>query len=511
MTTISKQNFANQNAGKSIDLDKLSRNDAAKAQAEQGGLTVDQLRRADTNRDGKLDTDEAFKVADNFDRDGNANTLVAVDRAGQATPAGKAVNALGLLMQNRDVQGQAGSTPPPRTRSNDDVLFVGMNPPTRESAGAPYEAQQLRNAGANLSSVLPGKEADHIKVGGRDYDLNDDGQRLGFARTLGLPADQTQKIADAIGAGNSNAKDELAGIAQQWAKGERGEHMPSRMVISGHNVGSGPWGDGNGQLSWTSLKGLAEAMPRAVGQIEDLNISACYSGGTSSQRTYKDIFPNLKTLWAYSGSAPGTGSGAVQHQAAWERSTRGDGTPESAAERLKDRGMRKAENIFTASGDNVVYQGPPISELQSAVRDGEPAFTRFFTGQDVVQSSQTGPLRDYYGTLQQLLQHPDLSHWQQEDVAHRRDQTIRTLFYGSNVAPRFAQTYRSDLAAGYRAVGMDVPDFAHLSRAEGRQAIEAYRDRLQQGGTSNAATERTLNLLNGLYNLDPQTIPETWI
>jgi hypothetical protein len=275
-------------------------------------------------------------------------------------------------------------------------------------------------------------------------------------------------------------------------------------------VGSGPWGDGNGSLSWTSLKGLAEAMPRAAAQIEDLNISACYSGGTSSQRTYKEIFPNMKTLWAYSGSAPGTGSGAVQHQAAWERATRGDGTPEDAAQRLKDRGMRKAENIFTSSGDNVVYQGPALSDLQQAVRDGEPAFERHFTGQERVTNAQTGPLRDYYNQLQRLLQHPDLSSWSREDVATRRDQTIRTLFYDTNVAPRFAQTYRSDLAAGYRALGMQVPDFAQLSRGEARQAIEQYRDRLAQGG-GNAATERTLQLLNGLYNLDTQVIPENWI
>ena len=76
MTKIQRSDFTGQHAGKSIDLNKLDRQQgsdpATRAKLDEAGVSVDQLRRADSNRDGKLDAAEAFKVADNFDRDEDA-------------------------------------------------------------------------------------------------------------------------------------------------------------------------------------------------------------------------------------------------------------------------------------------------------------------------------------------------------------------------------------------------------------------------------------------------------
>ena len=47
---------------------------------------------------------------------------------------------------------------------------------------------------------------------------------------------------------------------------------------------------------------------------------------TSDPRTligFREMFPKLKTVWAYGDSAPGTWSGAMPHNRRWEGATRG--------------------------------------------------------------------------------------------------------------------------------------------------------------------------------------------
>ncbi|MBN2359761.1 MAG: hypothetical protein JXR83_09930 [Deltaproteobacteria bacterium] len=511
MAKIDRPTFTTQHRGQSIDLQKLRQDQPARTQLEQGGMTVQQLERADRNGDGKIDADEAFNVADDFDRDGSRHSLVATDRAGQPTQAGKAVNALGLLMQNRELQG--GAPQPQRTSNRDDILFVGMNNPTRESAGAPHEIAQLRGRGNSVTAVTDSRLGqDQIAVGGRSYDLKTPEGRAGFVGTLGLPADQAGRVADAIGNGGEGARDELAGIAKVWARAERGGTIPGRLVISGHNVGDGPWGDGNGQLTWDSLKGLADAMPRAAAAVEDLNISACYSGGEANNEKYREIFPNVRTIWAYGGSAPGSGSGATAHQAAWDRVTRGSGSNVAGAvDRLTALGTRKAENIATWTEGDANQSSQSLSELRDAVSYGAYNFRSYFSGERVVENSQTGPLREYYNNVQALLQRSAVTGEQRRELESRRDQTIRTLFYTSNIAPRFQREYGSQIAAGYQALGLTPPDFGTMSRQQAVGAIENFRLHLDQSGSADPAAQRTLQLLNGLWNLDPRTIPNNWI
>lgn len=509
MTKIERPAFTGQHQGQTIDLNKLKQNQAAKTQLEDGGMTTEQLERADKNRDGKIDGDEAFNVADDFDRDGSRSSLVATDRAGAATPAGKALSSLGLLMQNREVQGGL-----PRQPTNDAVLYVGMNNPTLQSSGSPYELQQLRALGLDITGILDSRVGqDKIRVSGQTYDLATADGRTDFVATLGLPAEQSRKVADALAASDPKAKDEMAAIAQVWAKAEHGGTIPSRLIIAGHNVGSGPWGDENGQLYWDPpLKMLAQAMPKAAAAVEDLNISACYSGGEANEAIYRDLFPNLRTIWAYSGSAPGAASGATAHQEAWERATRGSGTDVAGtAQRLASRGVRKADKIATWAEGVAPAQGRSLEELRNNVSYGDYSFRSYFSGETPVADSQSGPLREYYNNLQALLQRTALPGDERRHLESRRDQTIRTLFYTSNVAPSFQHEYGAEIAAGYQALGQTPPNFGTMSRLEAVGAIERYRLLLDQTGNTSAAAQRTLQLLNGLWNLDSRTIPNNWI
>jgi hypothetical protein len=511
MSKISKSNFTSQHRNRAIDINKVDGNAAAKAQLQAGGMSVDQLRAKDTNNDGKIDTNEAWKIADDFDRDGNRNTLIDRRADGTQAPAGKALSQLGLLMQNNDV---SETQTAPAQAPNDDILFVGMNNATRVSAGAQHEINKLRGRGNNVTAVTDSKVGDDkIKVGGTTYDLTTDDGRKGFANTLGLPAEQSQKIADAIGTASRDGKDELAGIAQVWAKGERGEKMPSRMVLSGHHVGSAVWGDGNGELSWKALQNLSNAMPNAAKQVEDVHIAACYSGGASKWNKYKSIFPNAKTIWAYSGSAPGAGSGATHHEAAWDTATRGRRTNVAGAiDRMQDRGWRKADNAVSwAAGDTGDYNGPSLDSLRGQVSSSEHVFESRFTGQQNVTDQQGGPLRQHYNGIQAMLQHPGLTGSERENLEGRRDQTIRTIFYDSHIKHRFQEAYGSDIGAGYSAMGMQAPDYGNLSRGDALNQIRQFQEAVANNPNPPAAATQALEHLNGLWNLDSQTIPQNWI
>jgi hypothetical protein len=372
--------------------------------------------------------------------------------------------------------------------------------------------KHLRDRGAKVTSVTDSRAGDDkVQAGGRVHDLTGRAGIDGFVGTLGLPAEQSAKIADAIESAGPDARDELAGIAQVWARGEKGESVPSRMVLSGHHAGSQIWGDDNGVLSWTSLRKLTDAMPKAAAQVEDLHLAACYSGGDHAESRYKGMFPNAKTVWAYSGSAPGTWSGAFSHLSAWEGATRGRETGiAKAADGLVRRGVRKADSI-DARGPGEARVSVPLADLEARARTAEAAFEPHFKGEQTVTDSQRGPLRDYYNSLQNLLQHPGLADDRRAQLEGRRDQTLRTLFYDSHIKGRFQATHGAQVAEGYRALGLAPPDFSRLSRADAMTAIGTFEAKLAETGAPPASAAAAHQLLNGLWNLDPRIIPSNWI
>ncbi|MEW5741432.1 MAG: LysM domain-containing protein [Myxococcota bacterium] len=391
-------------------------------------------------------------------------------------------------------------------RSNNDILMVGMN------ETAKYEAQQLRGRGQNVTLISDAKENDKISARGVTHDLSTQEGAMAFALTLGLPADQTAKIADVIHNSGADSRDELAQLAQVWAGAEKGGQIPSRLMLSGHNVGSGVWGDDNGMLRFDTLGKLAEAMPRAARSVEDLHLAACYSGGQPLMEKYRAIFPNAKTIWAYSGSAPGSYSGAVPHQSRWENATRGTRTD---LDRAIAEHTRKGENVAVwtvTHGYNDGRPPAPLSEVRAAVESNQPTYQRFQSGQEAVADPQTGPLRDFYNQVQRLLQHPELPAAERPALEAQRDSTIRLLYYSKTVAPKFAEHHASAIRAGFEAVGMAPPDFKTLSRADALAQIAQFEEKLAGTSPRPAAGDRLLPLLtSGLRDLKPSHIPEAWV
>lgn len=408
---------------------------------------------------------------------------------------------------------QTPATPEPAQgwapKSNNDIVMVGMN------ESAKYEAQQLRGRGANVTLISDAKVNDTIttRSGGvsTTHDLSTTEGATAFALTLGLPAEQTAKIADAIHGASTDARDELAQLAQVWAGAERGGQIPSRLMLSGHNVGSGVWGDDNGMLRFDTIGKLAEAMPRAARSVEDLHLAACYSGGEPLMEKYRAMFPNVKTIWAYSGSAPGSYSGAVPHQSRWETATRGT---RADLDRAIAQATRKGENVAVWTVDHGYNDGrppAPLSEVRATVERGQATFERYLSGQDAVRDSQTGPLRDYYNDVQRLMQHPELPAGEHAALEAVRDTTIRLLYYGS-IAPKFADAHGAAIRAGFESLGLAVPDFKSLSRADAMAQVARFEAALSAATPRPAAAEQLLpRLTDGLRDLKPNQIPESWV
>ena len=91
-----RNSFARQHAGQTLDLGKVANDPNARRALEQAGVSLDKLRQADRDGTGLIDAGEAFRVADDFDRDGNSATLNV-----GGTRAGRALQALSQALEPR--------------------------------------------------------------------------------------------------------------------------------------------------------------------------------------------------------------------------------------------------------------------------------------------------------------------------------------------------------------------------------------------------------------------------
>ena len=381
------------------------------------------------------------------------------------------------------------------------IVHIGLNKYAQDEARVLNDAN--RGAGGAKSVRQRGHEQDVVTRDGARYDLSLGEGVTGFVGTLQVPQAVAEQIEDLLSDTGGKAKDEMAGVVEVYLQAEQGIRSMDRLVLSGHSVGSQIWGDDNGTIRFDMFERLRDIFPNAANQVKHLMVSACYAGGERNLERFHDMFPSLESIWAYSGSSPGTWSGAIPHLESWETATEDkDGTD---VERSLASGTRKAENVATWNIEDG-YQGDKpfsISDLERDLAGQESTFERFFNGQEEVTNTQAGPLRDYYNLLQRLVQHPELDGARATQLEARRDLTIRLLYF-SLCAGKFGDHYGRQLSEGYAEVGMAVPDFASLSRANALAAIEAF----EAAGGGGAALDL---LQRGLRDMDNEVIPTNWV
>jgi len=387
-------------------------------------------------------------------------------------------------------------------RSSDAIVFIGLN------HSASREVQELRRLHNQVAFIGPSKEPDKVQVGQRIYDLRVPDQQAAFLSALKVSATQSDIISDALGGESWNRHSEIAQLAVIWARVEKGERPPGRMVISGHHSGAGLfWGDGKIMLSSANVRTLAKAFPRSASAVEDLHLAACYSAVDLTE--WLTVFPGLQTIWAYSGSAPGTDKGAALHLRFWDRATRGSAY---SIDRSKVEGTRKGHNVAIWSQRYGLQTATieSLDTLRQHLLSAEPQFGSFFEGDISVVDTETGPLRDIYNFIQAILQHTDLPEAERPMMERRREVTVRLLHYDSSIKRNFAVNYRSQIEAGYSALKMPIPDFSQLSRKQALSAVSAFTKNLN-AASPQAAAQLGLLLTKGLRDLDQQYIPITWI
>ena len=389
-------------------------------------------------------------------------------------------------------------------KSNDKVLFVAMN--NSDAHRSTLESDALKARGTNVTVIKDAAKDDTLN----GLDLSKPEGATAFALTLGLPAEQTKKIAEVLVNAGPDARDELAQIAQQWAVAEKGGQAPSRLVLSGHHVGYGVYGENNGKLDWPTVGALAEAMPRGARCVEDLMIAGCYSGGESAMEKYTAMFPGAKTIVAYDGSSPGASSGATAHQKAWEKLTRGssEGITKKAFE-----GMRKGENVTVWTKTHGFDNGSPraaLADLKTRQTQLEAGFRSALDGSTSIPDTQRGPVRDYYNATQRLIQHPETTPAERKTLEATRDQTIRLIFYAP-VSTRFQEAYATKIDAGYRAVGLTPLNFKTMTRGQALASIAEFQAKLAANPAAGDAATKLGTVLADFGELKPSLIPETWI
>ncbi|MBK7862017.1 MAG: hypothetical protein IPJ65_26040 [Archangiaceae bacterium] len=390
-----------------------------------------------------------------------------------------------------------------------DVLFFGMNKFTST------EARAVKTSSNDVKVIKDAPKDDTITVGrgraAQTFDLTTDAGRQGFVKTLGLPKKQGDDIEKILKGASSDTRDELAQLAQAWAVGEKGGVVPGRMVLSGHSIGNVLWGGEhdargrstfeNGMMQREDFLALANAMPKAASQVQDIAISACFCGGETNLNAWKSAFPNVKTVTAYDGFSPSgdSASGSPATLKKWERLTRGD------VEDLKPeqfRGTEKWKNMATWSVKHG-YLRPGGQEKPEVVQARIDAFKAergdFMSG---AKTSATA-LSAYYTDLQNLSGRSTTSAADKVKLDTEIAVMVRLRHYGG-VAGTFQKDNQAALKSGFDSLGLKVPDFGKLSRKDAMAKISEFETAAAKQSPQTAETKEALRLLTGLKELDPK-------
>ena len=400
---------------------------------------------------------------------------------------------------------------------SEDIVYFGMNPDSRAGELAVLKG----GAAGSVTGAIGERQQDTAMVNGQRVTLSDDSGLDTYLSQFGqLDVGKKIKLRALIKGGAGGAMDELAQLALIFYQAETGKRLMKRMVMSGHSGGTSLYGhnaDGSNQsIDFSDLFPLKDIFPMAVGQVEDLMLSACNTGWTDKLDTYKNLFPNLRSIWGYVGFSPAYGGGSERHIQNWEKSSRGtvDQKKMDAAREKVAQGSGKNDKhvaLWTreygvAGGkDKVTYETSSeeatydtdvlrqtvdariVQHFDPAYRDGnidQQALNELYTQlQALVGNHATGlgaDLPHYQGILKKTLY---LRHW-------------------SNITRFFMEGFGSKVRSGYQSARAEVPAYSGMGRAQVLAKIAAYPG--DKGG------EAFKLLTQYLRDLDPTVIPDAW-
>ncbi len=392
---------------------------------------------------------------------------------------------------------------------SDDILYVGLNPSSKHLEKKTLESKA---GSAKVTSVVGATKQDTAKVGGQTVDLQtDEGLTAWLASIPNLSPERSALLEAFIKRAGASAMDEVAQLAQVLNEAETGQRLIKRVVLSGHSGGWSIWGDDNGSLSFDHLQDLGKIFPMAVGQVEDLMLSACNTGQSRKLDQYKAIFPNVKSIWAYVGYSPSAATGALEHIGGWVDVTRGDLDPEKLQgkrEQIAGQSGKRDQNIavWTKAPDGAESYETASPEaqqdfatLKATVDSGLAHFYAAYDQGKIVKPE----LDTLYTQLQALT--GNFGHRLGGELAKYELAMKRTLYlrYWPTLTKHFMATHGPALEAAYKRVDATMPRFDALTRDAALAQIAAY---------PGAADDPAYTLLVGiLRDLDPAAVPDNWV
>ncbi len=381
--------------------------------------------------------------------------------------------------------------------TNDQILYVGVNPDSRAT-----ESEALRRLRGDTKVVFASR-GDAVTHGGTTFDLSSPAGRTDFVAKLGLRGKQAEDVARVLDQTTTNGRSTVGQLAIRWSAAERGEPVPSRLLLSGHSSGNYVAG-GETQLDFSQVLSLAKALPEAARQIEDVHLSGCFTYGQAINEDHlakwRDAFPNMKTLWTYAGLAP---AAPLHHFAAWETATRGRNDRWMPAAWLRDQEVA----CWSAKNGFISKEVTPEA-MERSKRAADAAFEGLMAGTPRIELPGDSRAIGHYDTYRALSKRPE-----RDDTAAlgaRADQLLAIRHYEPTIRGKVAIEYGSRIESGYRAVGLEPPNFGALTRAEALQETRKFHAAVARISPVPDAARTLEPILRGLDTLEPPIIRPEW-
>lgn len=368
---------------------------------------------------------------------------------------------------------------------NDRILYVGFNPGSRA----------LEVGALHPSVVIAASTSTVASFNGVNHDLATPEGILHFADAVGTTPEQRVKLGTLLGSIPKEDRDELAKIAVTWSQGERGGTVPSRLVLSGHNWGGYVYGDDKaaGTMPFWTVRDLGKIMPKAAAQIEDVHLSCCLSESeVQSSESWRESFPNLKTLWANRGLTDLHPTGTLSD---WEVATRG------RTNDLKEWFVRAhpPATAWSAAG-GIANAGGSIDERRAAAADARTRFDAYLSGEREIKNPYEPAVEHDYIALRSLAAAHDATPAEKASATAQADQMVRLRFWDHTIRGEIAKAYGPQINDALAKEGLPPVDFNTLSRKDALAAIDQYKQKHGSLGP----------VMRGIVELTDPVVSGTW-
>jgi hypothetical protein len=411
------------------------------------------------------------------------------DDLATATWAGR--SALGA--KNIDSAATVAATAPSKPLSSKDVLYIGMN------GGESTEGAAL----ARSTGVHMAPHDDVAKLDGRSYDLTVPAQCDAFASALVKDPARAKALSTALS--GTFAKSEVAAMAILLARAESGGQVPSRIVLSGHNVGFGP--QGKRLLEFETVQDVARVFPKGASLVESIHFSACSTARELdvNRAQWQSAFPGLTSMSGYDGSCPLAASGGADMISTWEKRTHGDG------ELMLSAGDREAKlAVWTSKhGYDSKLARDPVAQQKFLARATEAVVSSRTEGYRTgayPSLEHAGQLEGDYRALQNAASRSDLPR-ELHDRLLAEATTVGAVFtfdHHGFARDKFAQAYGKEMTQALRDARLPTHDFATMTYPEALACKKELDDAVATANAPSSSLLEAQRKMGELLSLDPR-------